>query len=865
MLKINKILSKKIQFYMSLRGLFPFCHSRESGNPSSLSLRGTKQRSNLKGFSLIELMVAVVILAIGVVGIFLAFSNAWMGMANARDRTVATNYAREAMENIKNMDFELVTNGLLGIPEDVGAKFTRVIIVDDTESANLKKIDTKVSWTNRQNQDVSVETSMYINRTIFNPGEATHIVLYADPYYTVLPDPEKGVADIIAVIKDINNTTVIDWTGGVISFSIISELQPPDAGDGTLPANPHVVTPTNGTAQTTFTGTEEGDVVIRASVDLPNGGGTISDTITITVTSGAVRIKLSAPDSIDVGGSISTITAELVNSFDETVVTATNDITFNISGNGTFVNPADPAEGEDVTEITLTPPFPPSVPGGTATIDVRSSDTPGVAIVTASSEVLLSDSVNITITGGATSISVSVDPDLIYTDNEVGAEVTLIIQDVNENPVEFNGVITLSTSPEGTGLFCINSLYSNPCSFTFDSIDPPYITYYSSSSGFINIIASGDGSISGNTDIEVREALIADTITLKADPKNILADGTKVSKITATIKQGFTVISNYNRDITFEIILDTSNLQDALLLFSGSEYGIDVYPPLTLEGVDYDSDGEAVVDLKPASEVGICTVKVSTENSEGTLIENTIEVGFYSGEHRIELIAVQSKMLVNGDTCKVTATVVDEEGTPVDAYEEDITFTILAGWPKTAKFAATGTSSLTITLEDGVADVILIPQSTAGTVVLKASSFTDITDITGYLNIPVVTTPLELAPEPNIIYDENQVSFDIEVHDISEVETGISLVQMQVSWSDNIDLEFLNIIEIGGSEVYPSGAGAGVVSGTVVDTVVTLLPIGIHTINLYFDGFAVMAGKTFNIIFNPSSESYPVEFEVPST
>ena len=71
MLKINKILSKKIKSSLSLRGLFPFYHSRESGNPSSMSLREAKQRSNLKGFSLIELMVAVVILAIAIFGILM--------------------------------------------------------------------------------------------------------------------------------------------------------------------------------------------------------------------------------------------------------------------------------------------------------------------------------------------------------------------------------------------------------------------------------------------------------------------------------------------------------------------------------------------------------------------------------------------------------------------------------------------------------------------------------------------------------------------------------------------------------------------------------------------------------------------------
>ena len=57
------------------------------------------------GFSLIELMVAVAILAIAIFGIFHAYSVGFMGMADARDRTVATNYARKEMENLKNMSF----------------------------------------------------------------------------------------------------------------------------------------------------------------------------------------------------------------------------------------------------------------------------------------------------------------------------------------------------------------------------------------------------------------------------------------------------------------------------------------------------------------------------------------------------------------------------------------------------------------------------------------------------------------------------------------------------------------------------------------------------------------------------------------
>lgn len=828
---LNRILTKKIKF--------------------PLSLRGAKQRSNLSGFSLIELMVAVTILAMAIFGIFNAFSSGWMGMANARDRTVATNYAREAMENVKNMDFELVTHVNLGASEPVGAKFTRVIVVTE-ESANLKKIDTKVSWTNRQSQEVSVETSMYINRTIFNPGEATHIILYADPYYTVLPG--AGSATIIAAIKDINNTTVINWTGGDISFSI-------EGGNGTGTLQDEVVAITNGIADTIFTGITLGDVVIMASVNLPNGGGTISDTITITVTSGAVIIALSAvPESIDTAGpnNISTVTAALVDSVGDKVTIAVNPITFNIDifdSEGTLL---------DSTEVTMTPNQ------GEATIDVQSiADTPGVATVTASSDGLISGTVNIIIAGDAASISVSVDKDIIYTDDDVGAEVTLVIQDVSGNPVEFNGEITLSTSPGGTGLFHIDdgsSLPNNPYTFDFNSVSPPYITYSSPfATGLITIIASGvgpDGQISGNTDIEVREALIADTITIKANPKNILAGGLggTYGKITATIKQGFTVISNYNRDITFEIILDTSTSGDAGLSLT---FGGDPHDVLTVPGGDVDY-GVAEVYLKPATEVGICTVKVSTVNSLLVTIENTIEIGFYSGEHHIELIAKPLKMLVNGDTCTVTAVVEDEGGHQVVAYSEDITFTILVGWPKIAKFAATGTSSLTKTLIGGETDIILISQSTAGTVTLKASSFTDITDISGYLNIPVVIRLLELADQPNITYDNEtyEVSFDIKVRGAE-----ISLEQMQVSWPPD-DSETLNTIEInpnytGDIVIYPE-TSPPISSGEPIDvdeiTEITLWE-GISNVKLSFN--ASMSGKTLEVIFNPNSGNYPVEINEP--
>jgi len=51
-----------------------------------------------KGFTLVELMVAVAILAIAAIGIFQAFSVGFQSMADAKYRTVATNIAQEKLE-----------------------------------------------------------------------------------------------------------------------------------------------------------------------------------------------------------------------------------------------------------------------------------------------------------------------------------------------------------------------------------------------------------------------------------------------------------------------------------------------------------------------------------------------------------------------------------------------------------------------------------------------------------------------------------------------------------------------------------------------------------------------------------------------
>jgi prepilin-type N-terminal cleavage/methylation domain-containing protein len=847
MLKINKILSKKIKYPMSLLGLFPFCHSRESGNPSSLSLRGAKQRSNLKGFSLIELMVAVVILSIALIGIFLAFSSGWMGMANARDRTVATNYAREEMEDIKNMDFELITNVNLGVAEIIEGKFNRVVTVID-EHNNLKKITTRVFWNDKAGKPKNVETNMLISRTQLNPRDADNIILYADPYYTVLPS--SGNANIIAVIKDIKGNTKINWDGGDIHFVILGSgySDEPKNGIGSNlgylgpGADEIYVTPNEGRAEITFTATPiggvmvEGDVIIEASVELPDGS-TISNTVEITVTLDVTMVKLTA-DLLTMkadGISTSDITAELLNSGLQLVTNASNNITFNISGEGTFVDYSD--ESPLPNTITIAPS------GGKAYIKVKSiNDTAGVAIVTATSEGLLSDTVNIITTGNAQSISVSVDPNLIYEGDTEGAIVTVEIQDINGNPVEYSGDISLETS-NGTGFFDQNSL-------NFDNSYSASTTFSSTSTGIVIITASGGGLEEGNTTIEVRAVLVADNIALTAVPQNIPVGGgiSEASTIKAIIREDLTIVSIYSNNITFEIISDTS----------GSAEFSDYSTSIILTGSDYGNDGEATVQLLPsASNVGTVTIKVSTTNSEFILIEETVEVAFYSDAHHIILSANPPKMEVLGgvpDNCIITATIVDEYGTEVKNYNELITFTFLEGYPLSAKFLSAGTSSLTKRVEDGVAYVDLISQYNTGTAKIEAISL----DISGSLNIPV---GISLTLEGDPIYDsENKsVSFNINI-----VGAVLLLEEMQVSW-DSPSGETLNIIEInpnstGNPVIYPD-TSTPIPSGVPINIEDITLSEGTSNVKMYFS--TDMSGKTFEVIFNPYSGNYLITITEP--
>ena len=824
MSKINKILSKKIKFPLSLRGLFPFCHSRESGNPSSLSLQGAKRRSNLNhnGFTLIELMIAVAILALAVFGIFHAYSVGFLGMADARDRTVATNYAREAMEDVKNMDFDQIITQSRNYID--GTKYEREVIVQ--ESTNLKKVTTKVYWRDRNGNTKKVEANMLVHFIETTAGDATKIILFANPYAVltenITDDPEivdERESIITAVVKDDKGNTVTAPEYDIsFSITLVSE----SAGGGLSPINKTTI---NGKATTTFASSSgEGEVTITASAT-----GLTSDSIIIKITDPEkpVKINLTANPIFMTASESSTsiITATILNAGGAKVTEESKqvEITFSISGPGNLSTPTTIPTSDGVAPITLT-----------------SNGTPGTITVTASASELEPGVVDV-ITGGkiylsASSINVPV--------NEKSV-ITVTTKDVNDVPIKYNGTINLSLSPEGYGTLSLNYVTFNGTTFS------ETVVFTADSEGTVNINAVDDSLILTQADpitLNIKSALIPHHIEVYANLSSIKAGGEDTSTITARIKteDGITVTS-YTDLIVFITTEGT---------FPNVEKEINTND---IVNVTYE-DGVAIVKLYPSSTYGNAEINVYSPSIEAPSITGSTEVGFYVEADHIELVADPQNISVGGETCTVIATIYDDK-IIVSGYTGSILFEIIEGHPQIIKFSFTNKKNTIVTITEehhGEVKIKLIPQSVAGTARIKTtSSFTDkfgnSKEIEGYLNIPVGITLILV--EDSISYLDNTVSFNIDVQGAE-----LLLEEMRVSWDPSS--ETLNEIEIkspytAGSITIFDNSDFPAFSGDIINVDDIILSTGESNVKIYFNQ-DIFGKNILDVTFNPNSGDYTV-------
>ena len=566
-------------------------------------------------------------------------------------------------------------------------------------------------------------------------------------------------------------------------------------------------------------------IIINRKKNHLKGQSEFIDTIDIDVTWGAVKIEL-IPDPSSIyadGSSQSTITAIIQNAADEIVTDGTHDITFAVAGEGTLIGSTTLSVTEGESEVTIL---------------LQSTNTAGIATVTATSPDLFGDSCDVQTSGEPAGITITASPDTIYNDDT--STLTIKIVDINGVPVAPVGIVTVNLT------LTSGSIFEDGNTVTFNMVSSQTRTFIPTggSEGTVTITADdSDGILSSDSvDINVLLKLVATKIELDANPPTIPVDGGAegTSTITATIKddEGNTV-HNYEGEVDFTILL-----------------------ALGVSGTLSDPDGRvtcvngvATIELVSGSESGTC--KIQVQDVSVILPIATIDVGFYTSATNILLTAVPDHIPVGGGnegTSLLTASIKDSEGTTVYNYVGNLTFTFLSGHDSTAKFKFVTQLNYSVPVFNGSASVYLLSLNNSGDALLEATSGSLIfDDLTLYIQ-KVLSEPTI----PNVVYDTNGkgVSFDVEV-----LGGDMQIDDIEVVWSPDGG-EHLISIKFDDYEIFSGSILSGQdIDITSIDITSRVLSEGTSTIYLGFvEG---ITDKDITVIFYPSASNYhAVSYEI---
>lgn len=119
-------------------------------------------RHTKKGFTLLEVLIALIILTVGVIAITRAFSTGLFASTGVEDTDLALNIAQAKMEEIRNTSFgSIADNGPTPAdanPDSPLYKFN-VTVDETTVSTDLKRVEVTVDWaTKGGTADVELKT-----------------------------------------------------------------------------------------------------------------------------------------------------------------------------------------------------------------------------------------------------------------------------------------------------------------------------------------------------------------------------------------------------------------------------------------------------------------------------------------------------------------------------------------------------------------------------------------------------------------------------------------------------------------------------------------------------------------------------------
>ena len=812
---LNRILFKKIKFPLLLRGAFPHVIARERSNRSNL---------NHSGFSLIELMVAVTILAMVIFGIFLAFTTGFQGMAESKDRTEAVNYIQKTLEKCKDMPFKkIIDQRMTPIP---GTKYSQgVIVIDTVEDSGeikFKKVIAKVKWLDRDGINYKYEeasTTIYSTPKSGEISSPSKIVLYATPYYRIVP---KSDTLLVAEILDENNNVINDWFGRITytTYTITG-------GESLGFLDKDFELTNNGTSTNRFwSGINVGSVTIEASADL-EGKGTVSDTVELTISTGAVAIflePLPGDDYLHVSDTATINLYILKADYDKNNpdfdYTGTIDLSAT-TGFGTLI-PNSIIIGED--------------DDGIKTFTFTSNGESGVVGITASATDLDMGYTEIVFGDVGYAIQLSADDLLILAGENTNIEITIL--DDKENPTPYTGTIMLTGGPYGGGTEVIfNNSASEIINFSYLTAGPPPIT----------IFASGGSLVGSDITITVIDAKVPSYIEIFCGGNELYID--ESAQIFARIYDtNGDIVTNYNEDVQFSItseigLLEGDSIYKTLLAVNG------ITPSLNVNSYSH----------------GPVTITADSTTSDGIpLMQGNINIDFYSLPDHMEITKspITSSVPANGsNSAEISVTVYGEEGEITEIYDYAIHFS--------TNLVGSLFSNETVYPDNGVASTS-ISSISAGTATITAVNSSQSPYSLGTVGIPV---EFVLSAPTNVEYVNGSLqSWDKEIYVTFNIEvTGspLQLNSVEVIWTN----DKLNEIAIKSPYDNPgaydpiinTGVGGASPTSYVATGIDKLIGLGQTKIMLTFS--KSQKNRSIQVIFTDDSGiPYPLEpFKIPAS
>lgn len=112
-----------------------------------------------RGLTLVEVLIASAILAVGLAGIMSAFPAAYVDVVASGSESKATAYAQQQLEELKNQPFNPGPVTANDTPEPGYARSWTITLEPGTTAPNrLARITVTVTWSGSRPQSVTLET-----------------------------------------------------------------------------------------------------------------------------------------------------------------------------------------------------------------------------------------------------------------------------------------------------------------------------------------------------------------------------------------------------------------------------------------------------------------------------------------------------------------------------------------------------------------------------------------------------------------------------------------------------------------------------------------------------------------------------------